>query len=379
MVKVDQAQISRWLPAVLAGGIAWVTFILLGNTPVLRASGMAVAIIGMAMALRPMGSALALIGGLALAYSPSFWIQTGGSQSLLAVEVVAALGVATAAGGVMILLGRRPTIALIIAFAVFAIIFLIAVGTPRSLRVTTVLAVWLIYLLTEGSLASNPRPDEVHPTQMGFLHTYGVILLLAVGVANDPLFVLFAPTVALNLFLTRAKLPVWVWVGLTVVTIIGVRGIALLYISPDWWSFPADQTPGIITHIPFLIINAWREPERWIKLIDLVVGQLTIVGLILGILGLARLSRWHPPVGVVTMTLYGFYLFFGLNYFGEDSPVLLLPLLMIQIYWMTYAAYTFAAWLRNGLRAPMRPARIGTAAAFALLPLFMLLRIVGVV
>lgn len=379
MLRIDREQVKTLLPAIVAGIIAWVAFIAIGNTPVTRATGMALAVVGMGMALRPMGGALAVIGALALAFSPSFWVQTGGAQSLVPLEVVVTLVAAVAVGVILLVLRRRPAIALVIAAGAFAIIYLTAVGSPRSLRVTTVLAVWLIYLLTEGSLASNKRADETQPARLDFQHTYGLLLLLAVGVANDPLFILFAPAVALSLFLSQLRLPIWFWGVLAVITAIGVRGIALAYISPEWWTFPHEQSPGIITHVPFLISEAWREPHRWIRMIEMIVGQFTVVGLILGVLGLARLSRWHPPVGVVTMVAYGAYLIFGLLYFGEDAPVLLLPLLMIQVYWMTYAAYTFAAWLRNALRTPVRPALVWTAAAFALLPLFMLLRIVGIV
>lgn len=380
-LKLDREQLLRWLPALASGAIAWIAFITLGSTPVLRATGMALAVVGMGMALRPMGAALALVGSLALAFSPSFWIQTGGSQSLDPIEVAITFAVAVLAGAALLALRRRPTLALAVAVGVFAIIYLTAVGSPRSLRVTTVIAVWLFYLLTEGQLASNMRTDEVHPAHLNFQHTYGILLLLAAGVANDPLFVLFAPAVALGLFLSRVRLPIWYWLALLVVTAFGVRGIAMAYVSPDWWNFPSEQTPGIITHVPFLIANAWREPLRWLRMIDLIVGQFTVFGLGLSVLGLARLSRWHPPVGVVTMVAYGFYLLFGLTYFGEDAPVLLLPLLMIQVYWMTYAAYTFAAWLKRALSTANPPARttVWTAAAFALLPLFMLLRIVGVV
>src|SRR5215468_2593040 len=83
-----------WLPAAAAGVVTWFAFLLIGHTPIIRASGMALAVIGMAMALRSMGPALAFIGGLALAFSPSFWIQTGGAESLNPLEVVAALIVA---------------------------------------------------------------------------------------------------------------------------------------------------------------------------------------------------------------------------------------------------------------------------------------------
>ena len=82
----------------------------------------------------------------------------------------------------------------------------------------------------------------------------------------------------------------------------------------------------------------------------LIIGQFTAVGLALGVLGLARLARWYPPVGVVTMIAFATYAAFGLIYFGADSPVLLLPLLMIQLLWMTYAVYTFGQWLQKSVQ-----------------------------
>jgi hypothetical protein len=57
--------------------------------------------------------------------------------------------------------------------------------------------------------------------------------------------------------------------------------------------------------------------------------------------------------------------------------VLLLPLLMIQVLWMTYAVYTFGQWLQKGVRAAWGGVRWLAPAAFTLLPLLMLLRIIG--
>ncbi len=370
---------SRWLPAFGAGAIAWCFFLLLGETPLIRASGMALAVVGMAAALRPMGAVLAIVGALALAFSPSFWVQTGGAQALIPLEVLITFGGAGAAGAALLLIRRRPGVALAGALAVFAVIFLTAVGTPRSLRVTTFLAVWLIALLTEGTFAANPRADAVDPPRLGWQHTIGLLLMLAIGIANDPLFALFTPAIALGVFLMRVRVSWVYWVTLVAIGAVGAWGVFSAYVSPAWWGFPSDQTPGITTHVPFLIASAWREPQRWIEMIELIVWQFSPVGIALGVIGLARLSRWHPPVGVVTMVIYGMYLLFGLCYFGEDSPVLLLPLLMIQVFWMTYAVYTFAAWARGVLHLPARWVNLGAAAAFTLLPLIMLLRIAGVV
>ena len=186
---------------------------------------------------------------------------------------------------------------------------------------------------------------------------------------------LLVPAAGLGLFLARKRLPILYWVALVVVLGAGLYGISQSYFSRFWWNYPVDQALNITYNIPYLIGGVWREPERWIRLMALIIGQFTPAGLALGVLGLARLSRWHPPVGVVTMIAFGTYGAFGLIYFGEDSPVLMLPLLMIQLLWMTYAIHTFGQWLQKSFW-PER-ARWLAAAAFTLLPLFMLLRIVG--
>ncbi len=383
MISLTPTQRQRalnWMPALIAGGAAWLVFLLLGHTPIIRASGMALAVVGMALALRPMGAALAVIGGLALAFSPSFWIQTGGAESLNPLEVAGALGAAVVAAGAILWFAKRPLIGAAAGLALFALLFLTTVGTTRSLRFTTLLTAWTLFLLVDGLLASNPHPNERSSRTLGVgtlsaYNTYGLLLLLAVGTINDPLFVLLVPAVALGLFLSRQRLPFWYWLALLAVLIGGLYGISRTYYSTFWWNYPVEKAMALTYNIPYMIAGVWREPERWIRLMGLIIGQFTAAGLALGVLGLARLSRWHPPVGVVTMIAFATYAAFGLIYYGEDSPVLLLPLLMIQLLWMTYAMYTFGQWLQKSLRPP----RVGwlAAAAFTLLPLFMLLRIVG--
>jgi hypothetical protein len=237
---------------------------------------------------------------------------------------------------------------------------------------------WTLYLLVDGLLARNPRPDEPNHTKLGAQHTLGLLLLLGIGVVNDPLFTLMIPAVGLGLFLSKQRLPVWYWGALLALLVVGLYGVSQSYYSPFWWNYPADAGVQITRHLPYMIGTVWREPERWIKLMALIIWQFSPVGLLLGVLGLARLSRWHPPVGVVMMVAFAAYAGFGLVYFGEDSPVLLLPLLMIQLLWMTYAVYTFGQWLQKSVERKVR-VRWVAAAAFTLLPLFMLLRIVGMV
>ncbi len=374
----QQETLARdWLPAVSAGIITWLAFLLIGHTPIIRASGMALAVIGMAMALRTMGPALAFIGGVALAFSPSFWIQTGGAESLNPLEVIGAFVGAMLLGAAILRFSKRPLLGAVGGIILLAILFLTIVGTPRSLRLTTLLTAWTLYLLVDGLLVSNPRADEPSNGQLGAQHTFGLLLLLIIGVLNDPLFVLLVPAAMLGLFLARKPMPIWYWLGLGAILVFGLYRISQTYYSDFWWNYPVDQALALTRNYPYMIAGVWREPQRWIRLIDLIVGQFTAVGLALGVLGLARLSRWHPPVGVVTMIAFSTYAAFGLIYFGADSPVLMLPLLMIQLLWMTYAVYTFSQWLQKSAR----PRRVGwvAAAAFTLLPLFMLLRIVGMV
>jgi hypothetical protein len=369
----QKQRLNYWLPSLIAGAVAWAAFILIGHTPFVRASGMAVAVVGMTLALRTMGAPLAIIGGLALAFSPSFWAQTGGTELLspvlVAVTLLAGVGVAVA----ILRFSNRPVLGAAAGFVLFAVLFLSVVALPRSLRLTTILTAWTLYLLVDGLLASNPRPDEPSTGELGIQHTLGLLLLLAVGVVNDPLFVLLVPAGALGLFLSRKRLPLGYWAALLAILVYGLYGVYDIYYSEFWWNYPVDLALGIQSNIPYLIGTVWREPERWIHLMSLIVRQFTVVGLALGVLGLARLARWHPTVGVVTMVAFGTYAAFGLIYFGHDSPVLLLPLLMIQLLWMTYAVYTFGQWLQKTIK----PARVRwvAAAAFTLLPLFMLLRI----
>jgi hypothetical protein len=368
-----------WLPAAVAGGLAWIAFLLIGQTPIVRASGLALVVIGMALTLRPMGSVLTVIGAMAFAFSPSFWIQTGGAESLNPLAILLTLAGAAGVSIGVRAISRQTFISGALGLLLFAAVFLLIVGQPRSLRLTTLMTAWTLYLLIDGLLLSNPRPESPPTGELGVQHTYGLLILLAIGVFNDPLFVLLAPAIVLALFLSHKQMPVWYWVILLALVVFGARGMIELYFRSTWWSFPAAQAEALGVRVPFIIAEAWREPSRWIKLIDLVVRQFSVAGLALGVIGLARLSRWYPPIGVVTMIAYGAFGIFGLVYFGGDSSVLLLPLLMIQIIWMTYAVYTFSQWMQKSMRSEGGVARWLAPAAFTALPLFMFLRIIGVV
>ena len=291
--------------------------------------------------------------------------------------VAAGLIAALLVAGVALRFSQQRWFGIAAAMVVFSALFLAGIGTPRSLRLMTLLTAWLLYLLVDGLLISNPRPDTPATGKLGAQHTYGLLIVVVIGTINDPLFVLLVPAVALGLFLSRKALPIWYWLALLAITAFGIYDLINLYGSAFWWNYPVDQALALTYHVPYLIGGVWREPTRWIRLMDLIIRQFTAFGLALGVLGLARLSRWYPPIGVVSMIAYATFAAFGLIYYGADSPVLLLPLLMIQLLWMTYAVYTFGQWLQKSRNSAH--VRWLAAAAFTLLPLFMLLRIVGAV
>lgn len=369
-------RIRYWLPALVAGATAWLAFMLIGQTPLVRASGLALVIVALGLTLRPFSAVLAVIGALALAFSPAFWSQTGGSEFLNPVSVLAALGMAVVITLIGLFSTRRFFWAAAVGAALFAALFLLVVGTPRSLRLTTLVTAWMLYLLIDGLLLSNPRPDSPPIGRLGAHHTYGLLLLFVIGVLNDPLVVLFVPALLLGLFLTSKRMPVLYWAALLAVAVYGIVDLIGAYGSDFWWDYSSEQALALGLTVPYLLGDGWRNPARWVDMVQLVEGQFTFAGVALGVFGLARLSRWYASVGVVTMVAFAAYGAFGLVYFGGDAAVLLLPMLMIQVVWMTYAVYGISQWLRKFRGAPPAVRRWLAPAAYILLPALLLLRIV---
>lgn len=369
---------QRWLlPVAAAGTTAWLAFILLGGTPLIRASGLALVIVGVALTLRRWGGLLTLAGGLALAFSPAFWSQTGGADRFSLPLMLAALAVAALVAGVALWVGKRPALSLAVGVALFAALFLTVISEPGSLRLTTLTAAWLLFLLIDALLLTNPRFDEALPAALRRRHILGVLLLLLIGVLNDPLLTLLAPALVLGLLASRTPLPRWYWAGLAVIALFGSYRLYVAYIDSGWWLFPAAEAEALGYRMPYMIADAWRESSRWVNLIGLIVEQFTVMGLLVGVFGLARLARWYPPLGVVTLVAYGTYFTFGLVYFGRDNAVLLLPLLMIQVIWLSYGVYSIGQWLQR--LASTRVVAWIAPAVFGLLPLLLLLRATGVI
>jgi hypothetical protein len=369
--QLSRPFVAYWLPVVAATTVSWLAFVLLGHTPPVRALALALVIAAVTLTLRRFSAPIAVTGALALAFSPAFWSQAGGRESTPAVILVVIVTAIIAA--ILSLTTRRPVAGFAVALVIFVLLYWNLATSVRSLRLTTLLSAWLLYFLVNALLQTNPRPDEPQPSGLSESQTLGMLLLLALGVLNDPLFTLLAPAMILGLWLTRTHLTRWYWALLTVVMIYGAHGIAVLYLDSGWWLFPAADARNV--QVPFVIADGWRESWRWLYLVNLVANQFTVFGVALGILGLARMARWYPSVGIVSMIAYAAYALFALVYFGSDSQVLLLPLFMIQIVWMTYAVYAFGQWLQKSFPPATAGIRWVAPALFLLMPVLMLARI----
>lgn len=333
-LSTGQRRILRqYFSASVTAAIALLLMLSVGETPIARAAGLALAIFGVTAGMRQMGFVASIAGGLTLALCPIFWSQTGGGGSQPATIVIAA----GAAGLAMLLASRllkRGDLAIGLGIALFLIIFWSQIGTAQSLRLTGLVTAWLLYLLADMILLTNPRPGFKPAQEPKPWHTGGLLFLFAIGAINDPLVTLLAPALLLALFLSYARLPLLYWLGILAAIAVGCVLLIRAYLLPV-------PTP--------LDIWAWRDATRWIELGQLVIAQFSALGLILGVIGLARLSRWYPPLGTVTTIAYAAYVFFGLTYGGSHREILLIPLFIIQVMWMTYAVNTLGQWVNKSL------------------------------
>lgn len=349
-----------WIPAIVTGGIVWLVLLLVGDTPVIRASGLALAIIGVTATMRRMGSIASLGGGLALAFCPIFWSQTGGGVSDPA-TIIIAIVVAVIAMIIVALVSKRPYIGIGLGITAFVGIFWSQIGTPQSLRLTGFVTAWLLYLLVDMMLMTNPRPDAKPPQSPKPYHTIGILFLFTIGVINDPLLTMLAPAILLSLFLSYAHLSRWYWFAVLGAISLGIVMLVKTYLIRD---------------IPIVSLFGWRDALRWIELGELIISQFSLFGILLGVVGLARLSRWYPPLGTVTMIAYAAYALLGLTFEGNFRDVLLLPLLIIQIIWITYAVNALGQWLENTLKSTDIPWRHIISAVYLILPAILLWNII---
>jgi hypothetical protein len=163
------------------------------------------------------------------------------------------------------------------------------------------------------------------------------------------------PATLLALYLSQTPLPRWYWFIFAGVVILGVHGIFSDYVANTahflCWMNGVMRIAGLMCCNTSLV-------------------NFSIVGVAMGILGLARLARWYPPLGSVTMVGYAAYTFFGLIYVEPRADLLLLPLSIIQIIWISYAIFTLGEWLSK--TSQWRFGRYFIIGFYGLAPLYLL-------
>ncbi len=337
MTRVTPQQLQfvrQWGPACITAICAWLLLLVVGQTQIARASGLALAILGVTASMRPMGLVASMAGGLTLTLCPVFWSQAGSAVTQPATIAIAALAVAAAMLLASLLLERKE-LAVGLGIGLFIALFWSQIGKAQSLRLTVLATAWLLYLLTDMLLLTNPRPGIKPPQLPKAWQLAGILLLFVVGTLNDPLITLFAPAILLALLLSDARLPAFYWLVVLATVIAGLYLLMQTY---------------LLAEPPLLLPLGWRDALRWLALSEYPLAQFGAVGIVLAAMGLARLARWYPPLGTVTIIAFAFYTLFGLTYIGVHREILLLPLIIIQVMWMTYAVNTISQWVNKTLR-----------------------------
>lgn len=371
-------QMRYWIPPLLSGMIALLLFTLLGHAPLLRAGAMSIAVIGVTASLRALGQLVCIVGGLTFALSPASWAQASGNLSIDSLSVgyvlVFAFGVAIII--FLFISNRALYYAAIIGVTLTVVLVVILNESVRSTRISNLLGAWLIYMLMIALRKTNPRPEDPPAKEISQRHQYAVLVLYLLGVFNDPLFSLYAPALLIGLWLSRIHLPFWQWVVYGVMTFYGGVLFYRVYISNEW-SFHLAQLllDGSIAP-PYLILSGWRNTDRWIMLMREVANQYTVVGAIISLFGIARFSRWHPPLSTMLLFGYGSFFVFGLMYFGPNETTYMIPLLGIQIIWLTYGVHSIGQWILRYTQQTNSTIPRFLTALFLILPIVQLGRII---
>ncbi|MFZ4826278.1 MAG: hypothetical protein ACOYLB_02885 [Phototrophicaceae bacterium] len=340
-------QIPYWIPPLISGLIAFLLFTLLGHAPLLRAGAMSIAVIGVTASLRSLGKLLCIVGGLSFALSPISWSQTSGNLSVDSLSVgyvlVFAFGVAIIT--FFLINNRALYYSAIIGVTLTVVLMVVLNESVRSTRISNLLGAWLIYMLMIALRKTNPRPEDPPATEISHRHQYAVLVLYLLGVFNDPLFSLYAPALLIGLWLSRIHLPLWQWIVYGVMTLYGGLLFYGVYISDEWSFYSAQFLMDGSIAPPYLILNGWRNTDRWIILMKDVANQYTLIGALISLVGIARFSRWHPPISTMLLFGYGSFYIFGLMYFGQNQTIYMIPLLGIQIIWLSYGVHSIGQWI----------------------------------
>lgn len=267
---------------------------------------------------------LALLGALALAFSPTLWSQ--------AVEA-----------------------------EVYAL---------NSLFVAVI--IWLLATLFRGG-----EPGRLVPA---------LFLVFGLGLTNHVTMLLLLPAVVLGLWLCRPQLSWKRWLGAACLFGLGLS--VYLYLPARWPALhdgvpmTMSQFAGWVTGSQFrgaLQLGAWRaDPTRYGIVARLVLDQWGWAGVTLAAAGLVWLARQRWRFALVTLVAWLAYAFYALSYYVPDVSVFLIPAHLIQAIWIGLGAMALTQLagrvVERGAAGDWRHFVPAAAGLFALLPLFLLTR-----
>lgn len=208
----------------------------------------------------------------------------------------------------------------------------------------------IIGILVHGLYVTDPRFGGERA--MGARSVFGLALAFGFGLTNHLTIVLLVPPAIFGLWMCRPRLTPKQWA--VAAGLFAAPLLLYLYIPLRWpalhggAAMPFAEFIAWVTGQRFggaLMFEYFSQTDRWATIFRLVVEQFGVVGLLLAVVGLARLARWFPGVGVVTLLAYGAYFAYSLVYIIPDIGVFLIPMHIIQVIWMAYAVHAVSEWL----------------------------------
>ncbi len=180
---------------------------------------------------------------------------------------------------------------------------------------------------------------------------YLLAAAVGLGLAHHLTIILLVPAIALALLATRPRLAWFQWLAAAGLCAAGAA--IVLYIPLRWPAItgqgmtPADFV-AYITGQQYAGALQWSlllDPARWSIIARIVLAQLGPIGVTLAGLGLVVTALRRPLWGVVTGLVAALYLTYGLAYNVPDVDVFILPAVVVAVVWMASGL----AFLADGL------------------------------
>ncbi len=350
------APLKGWLPAVAVGIVAFAVYLLTLGQYVGRADTfefqVTAPVLGVA---HPTGYPLYILLGKLTSLLPF-------GSTAWRVNLSSAIPAALACAGLTLILQRLagPPLAALAGLALaFSQTFWSQAVEAEVYALNALFVVIILGVLIDALYVTAPRFGG--QGEMRVQSVWALCFAFGLGLTNHLTLALLIPAALAALGMCRPKLTVRQWA--VALALFGAGLLVYLYIPLRWpalhngATLPLGDFLAWVTGQRFggaLMLAYWSQPDRWLTIGRLIADQFGVVGLVLGVIGLARLARWFPEMGVVTMLTYGASFAYALVYIVPDIAVFLIPMHIIQVIWMAYAVHAVGDWVRKLLHGPGR-------------------------